>query len=45
VKLYDTITIDKNAFGAILEYCEGPDLAFYMKKYKTIPEKDAKLII
>lgn len=45
VKLYDTIEIDSNSFGTILEYCDGPDLSQYIKKYKQIPEKDAKLII
>ena len=32
VRLYDTIEIDNNSFGTILEYCEGPDLSYYMKK-------------
>lgn len=29
----------------MLEYCEGPDLAQYLKTNKTIPEKEAKAII
>lgn len=29
----------------MLEYCEGPDLAQYLRRYKTIPEKEAKTII
>ena len=39
VKLYQTITIDKNAFSTVLEYCEGPDLSYYLKKHKKLPEK------
>ena len=37
--------IDSNSFGTVLEYCEGDDLSHYLKRYKTIQEKDAKLII
>lgn len=40
----DSVEIDSNSFCAVLEYCNGPDLASYLKKYKTIPEKDAKSI-
>ena len=35
VKLYDTIEIDSNSFGTVLEYCEGVDLSHYLKTYKT----------
>lgn len=45
VKLFDTIEIDDNSFCTILEYCSGPDLSTYMKKYKYISEKEAKSII
>lgn len=45
VRLYDTIDIDENSFATVLEYCEGPDLSFYLKQHKTIPEKEAKVII
>jgi len=45
VQLYDTVEIDANSFCTVLEYCEGPDLSFYLKKHKKIPEKEAKLII
>jgi tousled-like kinase len=31
--------------GTIQELCEGPDLYYYIKKYKTIPEKEAKIIL
>src|SRR6185369_8656001 len=33
------------SFATILEYCEGPDLSFYLKTHKIIPEKEAKVII
>ena len=45
VKLYDSVEMDHNSFCTVLEYCDGPDLQFYLKKYKQFPEKDAKLII
>lgn len=44
VSHFDSVEIDSNSFCAVLEYCNGPDLATYLKKYKTIPEKDAKSI-
>lgn len=28
-----------------MEYCNGPDLSYYLKKYKQIPEAEAKLLI
>jgi tousled-like kinase len=31
VRLYGTVEIDSNSFGTVLEYCEGPDLSFYLK--------------
>jgi len=37
--------MDSNSFCTVLEYCEGPDLSFFMKKNKILPEKDAKIII
>lgn len=45
VRLYDTVEIDQNSFCTVLEYCEGPDLSQYLKRYKSIPEKEAKTII
>ena len=45
VKQYDTIEIDNESFCTVLEYCTGPDLATYLKKNKTITEKDARIII
>lgn len=34
VKLFDTVEIDANSFGTILEYCDGVDLSHYMKTHK-----------
>lgn len=45
VKLYDIVEININTFCSVLEFCEGPDLGIYLKKHKTIPEKDAKIIL
>lgn len=42
---YDTVEIDSNSFCTVLEYCNGPDLAAYLKKHKILTEKDAKSII
>ncbi|CAK71356.1 unnamed protein product (macronuclear) [Paramecium tetraurelia] len=45
VKLYDSVEIDKSSFCTVLELCDGPDLAYYIKKYKCFPEKEAKLLV
>ena len=29
----------------MLEYCEGPDLHYFLKKNKTLSEKEAKVLI
>lgn len=42
---YDSVEIDSNSFCTVLEFCNGPDLATFLKKYKTLPEKDARSII
>jgi tousled-like kinase len=42
---YDSVEIDSNSFCTVLEYCEGPDLSFYLKKHKILSEKEAKNII
>ncbi|EGR33155.1 protein kinase domain protein [Ichthyophthirius multifiliis] len=36
VQLYDTVEIDENSFATVLEYCEGPDLYFFLKKNKVL---------
>jgi len=45
VKLFDTVEIDKNSFCTVLEHCSGGDLSIFIKKVKTIPENEAKLIV
>jgi tousled-like kinase len=45
VKQFDTVEIDHNSFCTVLELCSGPDLYFYLKQNKQVPEKEAKLII
>ena len=44
VKLFDTIDINENSFCNILEYCNGPDLGFYLRNNGMIPENIAKII-
>ena len=34
VKQFDTVEIDHNSFGTVLELCSGPDLHFYLKRNK-----------
>ena len=45
VKYYDTIEIDELSYGTVLEYCEGFDLDYMLKKNGQLPEKDSKAII
>ena len=45
VSHFDSVEIDNESFGTILEYCEGLDLGSYLKRQKMIPEKEAKVII
>jgi len=45
VKLYDVFTIDINCFATILEFCGAQDLDYYLKLHKTLPEREAKLIM
>jgi tousled-like kinase len=45
VRHYDTLELDSNSFATVLEFCEGPDLHFYLKKWKMLNEKEAKSII
>lgn len=45
VKHYDTIGIDKDCLGTVLELCTGPDLSTYLKLHKCLSEKEAKIII
>ena len=45
IKFYDTIKLDNNSFCTVLEYCSGPDLAFYIKQNSYITEKEGRFII
>ncbi|CAF0973801.1 unnamed protein product [Rotaria sordida] len=45
VKLFDVFEIDTDSFCTVLEYYDGNDLDYFLKKNKTIPEKEARLII
>ena len=45
VKLHDVFEIDSNSFATVLEYVEGNDLDFYLKQQKTIPEREARIMI
>ena len=42
VRLLDIFEIDADTFGTILEYCEGGDLDYYLKKFGTVSEKESK---
>lgn len=44
VQLFDVFEIDVNSFATVLEYCTGIDLDEKLKRHRTIPEKDAKVI-
>jgi tousled-like kinase len=45
VRSYDTVQIDQESFCTVLEYCEGPDLSFYLKKNGIVPEKEGRLLL
>lgn len=45
IRHYDSVEIDSNSFCTVLEYCSGPDLAYYLKSQKVLTEREAKLII
>lgn len=45
VRSIDVFVLDNNCFCSVLEYCGGNDLDFYLKQYKYLPEKDAKVVI
>ena len=45
VAQFDNVEIDLNSFCSVLEFCNGPDLACYLRRHKTLAEKDAKLIV
>lgn len=45
VKMYDSFSLDNNTFITVLEYCDGYDLDMYLKIHKSMPEREAKLIM
>lgn len=45
VRLFDVFEIDSNSFCAVLEYCDGSDLEFYLKQNKVISEKETRSVI
>ena len=42
VKLFDVFEIDTNTFCTVLEYCDGPDMDFYLKQNKNISERESR---
>lgn len=44
VSHFDSVEIDSNSFCAVLEFCNGPDLGSYLRKHRTVPEKDARSV-
>lgn len=45
VRLLDMFPIDESAMVTVLEFCEGYDLETYLQLHKTLPEKEAKVIL
>lgn len=45
VRLHDSIPLEGDSFCSVLEFCDGLDLGSYLRKCRTLPEKEAKLII
>lgn len=45
VTYFDTLEIDRLSFATVLEFCEGPDLDFLIKRNGTIPEKEARVYL
>jgi tousled-like kinase len=45
VKHYDTLEVDSNCFCTVLEYCPGEDLNTFLKRHKTLSEKEARYIM
>ena len=37
--------VDNYSIGIVLELCDGPDLYYYLKKYKYLGEREAKVIL
>ncbi|CAJ0579562.1 unnamed protein product, partial [Mesorhabditis spiculigera] len=45
VRLIDLFTIDNHSFCTVLEYVSGNDLDFYLKQNKSMPEKEARIVL
>jgi len=45
VRLFDVFEIDLNSFATVLERCEGPDLDYYLKEKKNLPEREARALL
>jgi tousled-like kinase len=45
VKHYDTLEVDSNCFCTVLEYCPGEDLNTFLKRHKTLSEKEARYVM
>ena len=45
VEHFDSVEIDSISFCTILEYCNGPNLASFLKTHKNLNEKEAKMIV
>ena len=45
VKYYETVHVDNMSYGTVLEYCEGQDLDYLLKKNGSLLEKDSKVIV
>eukprot|EP01103_Thecamoeba_quadrilineata_P020472 TRINITY_DN879_c0_g1_i2.p1 TRINITY_DN879_c0_g1~~TRINITY_DN879_c0_g1_i2.p1 ORF type:complete len:661 (-),score=170.81 TRINITY_DN879_c0_g1_i2:313-2295(-) len=45
VRLFDVFEVDENSLCTVLEFCDGGDLDFYLKNYKTLCERESRSII
>lgn len=45
VQFFDVFEIDINSFATVLEHCRGIDLDERLKRCRTIPEKDARVVL
>ena len=45
VGLFDVFEIDLNSFTTVLERCEGPDLDYYLKEKKNLPNVEARALL
>lgn len=45
VRLFDVFEIDNNSFCTVLEYCNGGDLDSHLKRFGSLAESEARVII